>query len=174
MELNEALTKVRDEYVRLNTPEEAVLGLLCEECGEVVKAAAKLERILRKESPTPETEEEWREKLHEEINDVFNIARVLGLKEDRDLQQKKMKRWCDRIEAERGEEKEAKRSVPVYKIPKEYTHDAALISAYNRGYQHGYSGDPTPWAMKTDEERLAYANGRREGQLRKKAEEGQI
>lgn len=100
MELNEALTKVRDEYVRLNTPEEAVLGLLCEECGEVVKAAAKLERILRKESPTPETEEEWREKLHEEINDVFNIARVLGLKEDRDLQQKKMKRWCDRIKSE--------------------------------------------------------------------------
>ena len=72
MELNEALTKVRDEYVRLNTPEEAALGLLCEECGEVVKAAAKLERILRKESPTPETEEEWREKLHEEINDVYD------------------------------------------------------------------------------------------------------
>lgn len=62
----------------------------------------------------------------------------------------------------------------MYKIPREYAHDAALISAYNLGYQHGYSGDPTPRAMKTDAERLAYANGRREGQLRKKAEEGQI
>lgn len=63
----------------------------------------------------------------------------------------------------------------MYKIPREYAHDAALISAYNMGYQHGYSGDPTPWAMKTDEERLAYANGRREGQLRRaKVEEEKI
>ena len=91
---------MRDEFIRLNTPEEALLGLLCEECGEVVKAAAKLERILRKESPTPETEKEWREKLHEEINDVFNIARVLGLKEDHAIQRYKMNRWCERIKSE--------------------------------------------------------------------------
>ena len=91
---------IHDEYVRLHTPEVAALGLLCEECGEVVKAAAKLERILRKESPTPETEEEWREKLHEEINDVFNIARVLGLKEDHAIQRYKMNRWCERIKSE--------------------------------------------------------------------------
>lgn len=91
---------MRDNFIRLHTPEEALLGLLCEECGEVIKAAAKLERILRGETPTPETEGDWREQLQMEMNDVYNIARILGLTVNEQLQEPKMARWVERIKAD--------------------------------------------------------------------------
>lgn len=62
----------------------------------------------------------------------------------------------------------------MHKIPREYTHDAILISAYNNGYRDGYDGDVFPPKMKTDEERLAYANGRREGKLKRRKENEEI
>ena len=60
----------------------------------------------------------------------------------------------------------------MYTIPKEYTHDAKLVTLYNTGFKEGY------WRQEildsrqvlSDEERLAYANGRRAG-MKKRTED---
>ena len=55
----------------------AMLEQLAEECNELGKAALKLARIIRKNNPTPVTEEQAKENLCEEAGDVINCVEML-------------------------------------------------------------------------------------------------
>ena len=57
---------------------EAVLGQLAEEAAELAQAALKLQRIIHGTNPTPVTEEEARENLLEEADDVNLCLAVLS------------------------------------------------------------------------------------------------
>ena len=73
--------------------------LLCqcaEECAEMAQAALKLARILRGINPTPVSEDEARQNLEEEFNDIINCADDLGLHVDRNLIQRKQERFLKR------------------------------------------------------------------------------
>lgn len=76
--------------------EPAVLEQLTEECSELSKAALKLARILREESPTPVTRAEARAALAEEKEDVMNCLYVHG---NVGLNYKKLERWENRVAA---------------------------------------------------------------------------
>ncbi len=77
--------------------EPALYEQLAEECAELSKAALKMARILRKENPTPLTEEQVYENFIEEITDIQVALDVLGVEADKDLMLKKSKRWSDRV-----------------------------------------------------------------------------
>ena len=58
----------------------------------------------------------------------------------------------------------------MHEIPREYRHDAKMVTLYNSDFKEGYYGldiIDTRQVM-SDYERLAYANGRRAGELKRK------
>ena len=58
----------------------------------------------------------------------------------------------------------------MHEIPREYRHDAKMVTLYNSGFKEGYYGldiIDTRQVM-SDYERLAYANDRRAGELKRK------
>ena len=79
----------------------AMLEQLAEECNELGKAALKLARIVRKNNPTPVTEEQAKENLCEEAGDVINCIEMLEdadiLFVDGDARKSKIIRWENRI-----------------------------------------------------------------------------
>ena len=79
----------------------AMLEQLAEECNELGKAALKLARIIRKNNPTPVTEEQAKENLCEEAGDVINCIEMLEganiLFVDDDARKYKICRWENRI-----------------------------------------------------------------------------
>ena len=79
----------------------AMLEQLAEECNELGKAALKLARIVRKNNPTPVTEEQAKENLCEESGDVINCIEMLEgadiLFVDDDARKSKIIRWENRI-----------------------------------------------------------------------------
>lgn len=79
----------------------AMLEQLAEECNELGKAALKLARIIRKNNPTPVTEEQAKENLCEEAGDVINCVEMLEnaniLFVDDDVRKSKISRWENRI-----------------------------------------------------------------------------
>ena len=79
----------------------AMLEQLAEECNELGKAALKLARIVRKNNPTPVTEEQAKENLCEEAGDVINCIEMLEgadiLFVDYDARKSKIIRWENRI-----------------------------------------------------------------------------
>ena len=79
----------------------AMLEQLAEECNELGKAALKLARIVRKNNPTPVTEEQAKENLCEEAGDVINCIEMLEgadiLFVDDDARKSKIIRWENRI-----------------------------------------------------------------------------
>ena len=79
----------------------AMLEQLAEECNELGKAALKLARIIRKNNPTPVTEEQAKENLCEEAGDVINCIEMLEgadiLFVDDDARKSKIIRWENRI-----------------------------------------------------------------------------
>ena len=79
----------------------AMLEQLAEECNELGKAALKLARIVRKNNPTPVTEEQAKENLCEEAGDVINCIEMLEgadiLFVDEDARKSKIIRWENRI-----------------------------------------------------------------------------
>lgn len=82
----------------------SLLSLLAEECSECAHAALKLARIIRQESPTPESEEVAFDHLVEEITDVQNVMLILqeytptlSVKADFSISYFKLNRWVERI-----------------------------------------------------------------------------
>ena len=82
----------------------AMLEQLAEECNELGKAALKLARIIRKNNPTPVTEEQAKENLCEEAGDVINCVEMLEnaniLFVDDDARKSKISRWENRIRSQ--------------------------------------------------------------------------
>ena len=79
----------------------AMLEQLAEECNELGKAALKLTRIVRKNNPTPVTEEQAKENLCEEAGDVITCIEMLERADilfvDDDARKSKIIRWENRI-----------------------------------------------------------------------------
>lgn len=76
----------------------ARLAQLQEEAAELAQACSKLLRIMDGTNPTPVTEEEAWENLHEEFDDVMNAAQVAGIRGSKLRQWCKKVRWYERIE----------------------------------------------------------------------------
>ena len=71
-----------------------------EEATELAHAAAKMQRILIGDNPTPVTEKEAIAKVMEEICDLYSALEVLKLDVNpkyEQMRKKKMVRWVDRI-----------------------------------------------------------------------------
>jgi NTP pyrophosphatase (non-canonical NTP hydrolase) len=90
----------------LNTiGEPAVLEQLAEECAELAQAALKLARIERGENPTPVQWIAAQRLLLEEIADVevclsvLSTGNVLNLEYVQNVEDLKLKRWKNRLEA---------------------------------------------------------------------------
>lgn len=79
--------------------EPAMLEQMAEEASELAKAALKLSRVLRKERPTPVTEEEARKNLEEEYTDVLTCGLELQLFFDLQIHEYKQKRFEERWKA---------------------------------------------------------------------------
>lgn len=78
----------------------ALLEQLAEEATELAQAALKQARILRRENPTPITEQEAQLNITEEFTDVIHCARELELDIDESQILYKSKRWIDRIKSQ--------------------------------------------------------------------------
>lgn len=75
----------------------AALEQLAEEASELAQAALKLSRYLREENPTPKSRRECEANLVEEITDVELCLSALGLEADKELMEKKERRWEMRL-----------------------------------------------------------------------------
>lgn len=75
----------------------AVYEALAEECSELAKAAQKTARVLRKENPTPVTEEEAKRMVDEEFTDVLSVAAALRLEPNTEISLAKWDRLLNRI-----------------------------------------------------------------------------
>lgn len=87
--------------VRQSISPVAALLQLSEEAAELAQAACKYARILDGTNPTPLTEQQAREALYEEFDDVQNAAKVAGIRGSNLRQWCKMIRWRERIEEEK-------------------------------------------------------------------------
>lgn len=85
----------------IGTP--ALLEQFAEECSELAQASLKYARKLRRENPTPKTEQEILDNLHEEIADVLVcidelvksnliVSGYINL-----IRDEKTKRWYERV-----------------------------------------------------------------------------
>lgn len=83
--------------------EPALLEQFAEECNELAQASLKYARKLRGENPTPKTEQEILDNLHEEIADVLVCLDELTKTGKIDceyvmrIKQEKRKRWKERV-----------------------------------------------------------------------------
>lgn len=81
--------------------ETALLEQLAEECAELAQASLKLSRIIRKENPTPATEQDAYQNFVEEVGDVRLLLKIMDSSYDgidtKDLEQYKLHRWKKRI-----------------------------------------------------------------------------
>lgn len=80
----------------------AMLEQLAEECAELGKAALKYSRVLRRENPTPVTEEEAFKSLMEEWTDVLTCANELTIPVDLAMAERKQKRFQERWSKSKG------------------------------------------------------------------------
>lgn len=89
------------QFVREHLSRASQFGQLVEECTELAHAAAKMQRILIGENPTPVTEKEAMSKVMEEICDLYSALEVLKLDANlkyEGIRKKKMVRWVERIQ----------------------------------------------------------------------------
>lgn len=89
------------QFVREHLSRASQFGQLVEECTELAHAAAKMQRILIGENPTPVTEKEAMAKVMEEICDLYSALEVLKLDANlkyESIRKKKMVRWVERIQ----------------------------------------------------------------------------
>lgn len=92
-------------YVREHLSRVSQFGQLVQEATELAHAAAKMQRILIDENPTPVTEKEAVANVVEEICDLYNALEVLKLDVNiryDQIRKKKMARWVDRIKKKEG------------------------------------------------------------------------
>lgn len=73
--------------------EAACLESLAEESAELAQAALKKARKLRGDYPTPKTMDEINKDLEEEVSDVINAMRWLGLQANEDIIKAKNERY---------------------------------------------------------------------------------
>ena len=66
-------------YMRDRIGDAAMLEQLAEECAELGQAALKMARVLRKENPTPVTEDEASDMIIEEAADVLICIDEVGV-----------------------------------------------------------------------------------------------
>ena len=78
----------------------AAYEMLAEECSELAHAALKMARILRRENPTPRTEEEMEKELLEEATDVELCLMDVGIRPNADMMAAKMMRFHKRMKGE--------------------------------------------------------------------------
>lgn len=76
-----------------------ILAGLSEECGELIQAALKLRRVFVSENPTPISEEQAIENLHEEIADVMLYINQIDVNRNYidEIMKKKEERWEGRL-----------------------------------------------------------------------------
>ena len=91
------------KFIRENISRCDLLCQLAEEASELAKAALKLIRAEGSTNPTPVTAEDAENDLLEEVADVMLVLDVLDI-DVSDLEfdfakEKKLKRWCQRLEA---------------------------------------------------------------------------
>lgn len=72
----------RENALKVELSDAAILEALAEEASELAKAALKLARILREENPTPVSFEEGLKNLEEETADVTLCIKAIGLYEN--------------------------------------------------------------------------------------------
>lgn len=92
------------DYIQHNLSQTAIMLQLAEECNEVAQVAVKIIRIYQKENPTPVTLMEARQKLHEELADLFcclDSLNGIDLDTIEKIETEKLNRWCVRL-AKRG------------------------------------------------------------------------
>ena len=85
--------------IKDKVPVTEILAGLAEECGELIQASLKLRRVFTSENPTPVSEEQAIENLHEEIADVMLYIRMLDVNRVyiEDIIGKKKERWERRL-----------------------------------------------------------------------------
>ena len=85
--------------IKDKVPVTEILAGLAEECGELIQASLKLRRVFVSENPTPVSEEQAIENLHEEIADVMLYIRMLDVNRVyiEDIIGKKKERWERRL-----------------------------------------------------------------------------
>lgn len=71
---------------------------LAEECTELAHAALKMARIERGENPTPAMHDLASYNLKEEFTDILICAYVLEMTTDNEVFDRKLQRWCKRME----------------------------------------------------------------------------
>lgn len=85
-------------------PETELLAQLAEECAELSKAALKLRRSIDGTNPTPIDKTKAKQKLMEEIADVFvcidavAVAEKIDVKSVFGISEVKMARWMERLD----------------------------------------------------------------------------
>lgn len=87
-------------FVREHLSRASQFGQIVEEATELAHAAAKMQRILIGDNPTPVTEKEAIAKVMEEICDLYSALEVLKLDVNpkyEQMRKKKMARWVERI-----------------------------------------------------------------------------
>jgi hypothetical protein len=81
--------------------EAALLEQLAEECAELAQTSLKLSRIIRKENPTPVTEQDAYQNFVEEVGDVRLLLKIMDSSYDgidtKESEQYKLQRWKKRI-----------------------------------------------------------------------------
>lgn len=79
----------------------ALLEQFAEECNELAQANLKYARKLRGENPTPKTEQELLDNLHEEMADILvcfdEMCPLIDWDKVYDIKREKMKRWYERV-----------------------------------------------------------------------------
>ena len=85
------------EFIQTELPYTVLLDQTAEECCELAQALLKKSRKLRDANPTPKSMLEIDHDIIEEFTDLMICVALIGLWEDTDIFEQKLKRWASRI-----------------------------------------------------------------------------
>lgn len=97
------------EYIRDNVDRADLYAAIAEEAAELAAAASKMERVLRKNNPTPVTYEKAFGRVREEFCDVLNTCEALYMVDKHQVEgaglynyrTSKITRWYNRLKRAR-------------------------------------------------------------------------